>query len=247
MKPWPYPHVIAHRCGGMAAPENTLAGLRAAARTGCRAVEFDVMLSADGTPFLIHDETLERTTDGHGFVAQTGDAWLRALDAGIRHDPAFAGERLPRLEEAIAACRKLGLWANVEIKPAAGHEAHTGEVVARVLARHWRGEPPLLSSFSGTAIEAAGSRAPQFPRALLAEDLAGDWRASALRLGCRAIHTDAARLRPGGIEAVHAAGLWLAVYTVNDAQQARRLLDGGVDALFTDRIDAICVGAATGP
>ncbi|HRC61180.1 MAG TPA: glycerophosphodiester phosphodiesterase family protein, partial [Candidatus Propionivibrio aalborgensis] len=79
---WTLPRVFAHRCGGALAPENTLAGLRMAAAMGCRAVEFDVMLSADSSPWLIHDETLERTTNGAGRVCDTSDDALRKLDAG---------------------------------------------------------------------------------------------------------------------------------------------------------------------
>ena len=118
------PRLIAHRCGGNRAPENTLAGLHEAARAGCRAVEFDVMLSADGTPVLIHDETLERTTNGVGRVCETPDAVLFSLDAG-------AGERIPTLAEAAVLCQRYGLLANIEIKPATGHEAATGASVAR--------------------------------------------------------------------------------------------------------------------
>lgn len=131
MHPASLPRVFAHRCGGALAPENTLAGLRIAAQLGCRAVEFDVMLSADGSPWLMHDETLERTTDGVGRLGETRDVDLARLDAGCRHHPAFRGEALPTLAAAAALCRQLGLLANVEIKPAAGCEAQTGEVVAR--------------------------------------------------------------------------------------------------------------------
>ncbi|MCC7269211.1 MAG: glycerophosphodiester phosphodiesterase, partial [Rhodocyclaceae bacterium] len=92
---WPHPRLIAHRCGGALAPENTLAGLRKAFELGYRAVEFDVMLSGDGTPVLIHDETLERTTDGRGRVADTSDAELARLDAGSWRGAQFAGEPLP--------------------------------------------------------------------------------------------------------------------------------------------------------
>ena len=118
------PRYIAHRCGGVLAPENTLAGLQVAAARGCQAVEFDVMLSGDGTPVLIHDETLERTTNGIGPVCKTPDAVLFSLDAG-------QGERIPTLVEAAAICQRHGLLANVEIKPAAGFETQTGEAVAR--------------------------------------------------------------------------------------------------------------------
>ncbi|MFZ2854812.1 MAG: glycerophosphodiester phosphodiesterase family protein, partial [Rhodocyclaceae bacterium] len=133
------PRVFAHRCGGALAPENTLAGLRIAAQMGCAAVEFDVMLSADGSPWLIHDETLARTTDGVGRVCDARDTDLARLDAGRHHHPAFRGEALPTLAAAAALCRRLGLLANVEIKPAAGFEAVSGEVVARRVLDLWHG------------------------------------------------------------------------------------------------------------
>ena len=101
---WEVPSVIAHRCGGALAPENTLAGLPIAAALGYRAVEFDVMLSADGTPWLIHDETLERTTDGQGKVCDSGDAVLATLDAGARHHRAFKGCRYPPSPPRRRAC-----------------------------------------------------------------------------------------------------------------------------------------------
>lgn len=244
MTAWPYARLIAHRCGGTAAPENTLAGLRAAARHGLRAVEFDAMLSADGTPFLIHDETLERTTNGHGRLADASDAELARLDAGNWYGAAFAGERLPRLDEAIGLCLELGLWANIEIKPAQGDDARTGETVARRVVSNWRGQPPLLSSFSLVALDAARRVAAHLPRALLTGSLDDDWREPAARLECVSIHTDAARLRPEDIAAVHESGRWLACYTVNDPVRFRRLIGAGVDALFTDRLDLEADGQA---
>ena len=89
-------------------------GMAIAAHLGIWAVEFDVMLSADGTPFLIHDETLERTTNGQGRVCATPDDVLLGLDAGN-------GEHIPTLAVAAALCRQYGLLANVEIKPATGY------------------------------------------------------------------------------------------------------------------------------
>ena len=96
---WLLPRVFAHRCGGALAPENTLAGLHIAAALGFGAVEFDVMLSASGTPWLIHDETLERTTNGAGRVCDTPDGVLQTLDAGVFRHPSFAGEPLPAFAE----------------------------------------------------------------------------------------------------------------------------------------------------
>src|SRR5262245_59134058 len=113
---WPFPRVLAHRGGGTLAPENSLAGLRAAARYGFRGVEFDAKLTRDGVVVLLHDETLDRTTNGHGLVAQAHWAALERLDAGSWRDRRFAGEAVPTLTAALLLCSNLGLWPNVEIK-----------------------------------------------------------------------------------------------------------------------------------
>ncbi|MDP1635310.1 MAG: glycerophosphodiester phosphodiesterase [Gallionellaceae bacterium] len=230
-----YPRIIAHRCGGALTPENTLAGLRLAARLGCRGVEFDAMLAADGVPVLMHDETLERTTSGQGRVADRDSAQLGRLDAGGRHHAAFAGEPLPTLEEALQLCAALGLWANVEIKPSAGQEAETGRVVARHAAAATG--KLLLSSFSAEALCAAASEAPQLPRALLVEAIPADWRERMAETAALALHSSARKLNPEALAAVRAAGFPLACYTVNRREDAERLFAMGVSAVFTDRPD----------
>ena len=242
MTAWPFPRLIAHRGAGTLAPENTLAALAVAVRYGYRAVEIDVMLSSEGTPFLIHDERLDRTTNGTGSVARARDAELRALDAGRWHSARFAGEPLPTLGDAIRRCLELGLWANVEIKADAGEEGRTGEVVARVVLDAWRGLPPLLSSFSTDALEGARQVAPAVPRALLSRKVTTAALIDAGRLGCVAIHCRASKIGPAEVAVAHDAGLAIACYTVNDPAEAQRLLSSGVDAIFTDRIDLIPPG-----
>lgn len=229
---WPLPRWFAHRGGGSLAPENTLAGIRLAARLGFRAVEFDVMLTADGTPVLIHDETLERTTNGAGHVCDTPDAVLFALDAGN-------GERLPRFAEAAALCRELGLLANVEIKPAAGHEVATAEVVARLTAEHWRGADvqPLISSFSLAALEAARDLAPEIRRGVLFEKPPADWLAQLRRLQAVSLHCDADLLTDEVLAEARAHDIPVLCYTVNTEKQAKMLFARGVSTLFTDRLD----------
>jgi len=232
------PRVIAHRCGGILAPENTLAGLRMAAAQGCRGVEFDVMLSGDGTPVLIHDETLERTTDGQGRVAETSDAELARLDAGSRHSAQFAGEPLPAFGDAAELCLALGLWANVEIKPSLGVDAETGRKVAARAAEIWSGsQPPLLSSFSLAALDAARVAAPALPRGLLTEAPPADWLAILRRLGCATLHCSRDHFSTRLLDEARAAGVPVLVYTVNDPEEAAALLRAGVAAVFTDRID----------
>lgn len=238
---WRCPRLIAHRCGGALAPENTLAGLRMAAQYGCRGVEFDVMLSGDGTPILIHDETLERTTNGSGRVAETSDAELARLDAGSRYSAHFAGEPIPSFADAAELCLALGLWANVEIKPASGSEAETGRKAAALAREVWAGIalPPLLSSFSTVALEAAREAAPDLPRGLLYGDVPAHWRGEIERLGCTSLHCDAHRLAPALLAEARSAGIHLVVYTVNDILEAERLLRLGVAAVITDRIDLL--------
>lgn len=225
------PRWFAHRGGGKLAPENTLAGIRLAARLGFSAVEFDVMLSGDGTPVLIHDETLERTTDGVGLVAATHDAQLFLLDAGN-------GERIPRLAEAAALCRQYGLLANVEIKPSAGYERQTGEVVARQAAELWAGAEcqPLLSSFSLIALEAAREAAPQLSRGLLFEQVPANWLDEIGRLDGVSLHCAAREVSDAVLAEANAAGIPVLCYTVNAADQAAELFARGVSAVFTDNL-----------
>lgn len=230
--PPPLPRWFAHRGGGSLAPENTLAGIRLAARLGFRAVEFDVSLSADGTPVLIHDETLERTTDGRGAVAATPDSRLFALDAG-------AGERIPRLAEAAILCRQLGLQANVEIKPAPGDDLRTAETVVRQCAELWQGapEPPLLSSFSLPALGVARDLAPQLRRGILFDAVPGDWPAEVRRLQAFSLHCRADVLNDEVLAEAGARKIPVLCYTVDDPHAAEILFARGVAALFTDRLD----------
>ena len=230
--PFPLPRWFAHRGGGSLAPENTLAGIRLAARLGYRAVEFDVMLSGDGTPLLIHDETLERTTNGSGRVCDTPDAILFSLDAG-------KGERLPRFADAAALCRELGLLANVEIKPASGYEVATAEVVARLSAELWRGAEvqPLLSSFSLAALEVARDLAPTIRRGVLFEQPPADWLSEVRRLQAVSLHCDAELLDDEVLAMARENGIPVLCYTVNTEKQAKMLFSRGVSALFTDRLD----------
>lgn len=234
------PRVFAHRCGGALAPENTLAGLRIAAQRGCTAVEFDVMLSADGSPWLIHDETLERTTNGTGRLCDAHDVDLARLDAGCRHHPAFRGEPLPTLRAAALLCRELGLLANVEIKPATGFEVLTGEVVARQVLELWQGgTPPLLSSFSGSALEAARRVAPQIPMGCLWGHPPADWLARLNALNAHTLHCSAGAISDQLLAVAKSNGVPVLCYTVNNRVEAEALWQRGVASVFSDRIDRI--------
>lgn len=237
---WPLPKVFAHRCGGALAPENTLAGLRIAAAAGFKAVEFDVMLSADGSPWVIHDEELDRTTNGSGPVCEAPDSLLAGLDAGVRHHRAFAGEPLPTFAAIANLCRELGLQANVEIKPAAGFERITGEVVARSILDLWQNAPlPLVSSFSGVALEAARAVAAELPIGHLWVQPPVDWAARLDALRAWSLHCLFEKVDDALLAAAHAKGVPVLCWTVNERPTAEALLARGVTAVFSDRIDRL--------
>jgi glycerophosphoryl diester phosphodiesterase len=238
---WPYPRVLAHRGGGKLAPENTLGAIRFGASLGFRGVEFDVMLAGDGTPVLMHDQTLTRTAGSVGQVATTPYREIAELDAGHWHGPKWRGERIPSFEQAARLCRELGLWANVEIKPATGYERRTGEAVALLARELWRGAPqaPLLSSFSPVALAAARGAAPEIPRGLLVGRVPPQWREMLHDLECVSLHCNHRALNLRLAQAVRGAGYALLCWTVNDRRSARKLLRWGVDCLVTDALKRI--------
>lgn len=205
--------------------ENTIAGLVVAKQFGCRAVEFDVMLTADGVPLLMHDETLDRTTRMTGRVADLSFDEIRAGDP-----------RVPTLGEAIGESQRLGLWTNIELKPAAGHEEETGVVVCRWLARNWNGNG-VISSFSQKSALAGRRILPHVPFALLCDTLPDDWLAQIKGLGAVAAHLDAHRVDAAAAQCLQDAGIPWAAWTVNDQATAEQVFGLGAAAIFTDRPD----------
>lgn len=159
---WPYPKIIAHRGAGHLAPENTLSAVRLAASYGLTMVEYDVALSRDEVPILLHDRALTRTSNGQGNADELSFAEMARFDFGGWHSAPYSGEPLATLYSIAAFTLANGLCSNIEIKPQAGREARTGEVVATVAAALWRqaSTPPLLSSFSEPALQAARKAAP---------------------------------------------------------------------------------------
>lgn len=235
-----FPRWIAHRGAGKLAPENTLAAFRLGASHGYRMYECDAKLSADGVVFLLHDATLERTTNGHGVAGDLAWSALSQLDAGGWHSRAFAGEPLATLEGVARHCQAHGHWLNIEIKPTPGLEAQTGRAVAREAARLWAHDPahtPLLTSFQPEALASARDAAPELPRGLLLDTLWEGWLDVATRLGCVALVCNHALWDTSVLAQARGAGLKAMAYTVNDDWAAQRLLDFGLDGIITDRVD----------
>lgn len=242
---WPYPTVAAHRGGGTLAPENTLAALRCGLEYGFRAVEFDVMLTRDAQPILMHDATFGRTLSGEGQIAQHTLAQLQTRDAGVWHSARYAGEPICTLQQALQFCHDNAIWMNIEIKPSSPElAARTGEVTGAAVAQFLAAMPgagvhrlPLFSSFSADALMAARRVAPDIARGFLCDRIEPDWPDRLHTLGAMALHTNHRHLTLPLAQSVKQAGYGLFCYTVNDPARAREIMEWGVDAFCTDRID----------
>lgn len=236
---WPYPSKIAHRGAGTQAPENTLAAIRLGARLGFAMMEYDVKLSADEYAILLHDDDLDRTTSGHGPASRLSLSELALLDAGGWHSPAYAGESVPTLQAVARYTQANRIASNIEIKPSVDQHALTGRCVAALARELWAdaGQAPLLSSFSVEALQAAMDAAPELPRGLLIDrpPAAADLEL-ARRLGCVSIHLKNECTDQEHIQAARSGGLHVVIWTVNDVQRARQLVNWGCSAIVTDNI-----------
>jgi glycerophosphoryl diester phosphodiesterase len=227
--------VVAHRGASDAAPENTLAAYRAAMARGARAAECDVRLSADGAVVVIHDATLERTTNGSGPVAARTLADLRRLDAGGWKAPSFAGERIPELGEVLDLVRgRMILF--VDLKDGSDLE----ERIARVVGD---GTDVVAVAFDPRRIARIRRLLPHVPAMLLVRrepDAEVELLiAVASQAGAALLGVELAGIDRPLIETAHRAGLGVFAWTVNDPDEARALAAAGIDGLITDRPDAI--------
>ncbi len=256
--------VIGHRCARAFAPENTLAGLTRAAAlrygwlngaahggTG-HWVEVDVRLTADDVPVLLHDATLERTTNGRGALADMPWATVRQFDAGRYFDTAFAGEPIPTLEAFLIAALKYGIGVNLELKADTGDPSRVAEVALAVAQPLWQPggpgagkPPPLISSFASTALDAVARLAPEWPRGLLLDRIGLNWLTTARRVGAAAIIVNHRHLVSEAVVATFRADDRAVLsYTVNDTARATHLRHWGVAAVITDRPDTEMAMAA---
>jgi glycerophosphoryl diester phosphodiesterase len=238
VKNWPYPTLFAHRGGGSLAPENTLAAMKTGNAHGYGAVEFDVKLSQDNVALLMHDATLERTTNGRGNVSEKNMAALEILDAGAWVDEKFLGERIPRFDAISNYLQTMGMTANVEIKPCPGREIESGRVVARLCEQLWRDElvKPLVSSFNLEALRAARKAEPNLAIGILVKIPEANHLALLEELGAVSMHCDQKHITSELVRLFHENGYRVMTYTVNETARVQALLDIGVDGIFTDNL-----------
>ncbi len=236
------PRVIGHRGACGYAPENTIESIKTAAEMGAEWVELDVKLTKDSVPVIFHDETLERTTNGSGNMADITFADLQELEAGSWYGESFAGIRIPTLEEAIDVILSHNMGLNLEIKPCPGREVETAEAALDILSRIWDDTDKLLiSSFQHVSLEVAHEMSPDWKRALLMDAPLKNWAELADYLDVAAININGRdmTLTREGVEEYIDTGRLVCAYTINDPIRAKTLFTWGVDAVFSDVPDVI--------
>lgn len=239
------------------APENTLEGIHAAADMGVEWVELDVKLTKDCVPILFHDDTLERTTNGHGPVAQTTFDAIRALECGDWFSEGFGGIAIPTLEEALDVLIERDLGVNIELKPCPGREIETTEAALDILSRCWDAHDKLLiSSFSHVSLETALDMAPEWARGLIltADALAplippasggvSEARGGGLHdiihhLGITTLNINGNTVTQAQMRELLKLNKRILAYTINDPDRAALLQSWGADGFFSDEPDVI--------
>ncbi|MBI2885369.1 MAG: glycerophosphodiester phosphodiesterase [Candidatus Omnitrophica bacterium] len=230
---WPArPLVIAHRGASADAPESTRAAIRLAVAQRADMIELDVQLTRDGRLVIFHDDTLERTTNGHGRLMDHRFREIARLDAGAWRGRRCAGERVLLVSQALRAagsCR-----VNLELK-AVPRPAMLLTRLNRVLDWSRARRRVLISSFDPALVRGMRRREPRMATALLCRE---HWTASlrqARRLGCAAIHPHISLITSARVRQAHAAGLRVHAWTTDSRQEAARLLAQGVDGVVTNR------------
>lgn len=246
-RPWN----VAHRGASAAAPENTLAAIRAAAALGADMVELDVQRTRDGVLVLVHDTTYGRTTDARRVLPDRGPwrvrdltlAEVRRLDAGGWHDPVHAGEPVPTLIEALDVAGDLGLGVQLELKLPGDHPGVVGDLLAELRAAAARSAPgatraPLVvQSFDVVAMKELKTRAPHLTVGVLGAPPVS--HLPALAGWCDQVNPRHAAVDGGYVARVHEAGMQCLVWTVDRPRMMRRAIRMGVDGVITNRPDVL--------
>ena len=232
----PSPVIIAHRGNKQRAPENTLAAFRSAAEGGADAVEFDVKLTVDGHVVVIHDATVDRTTDGRGRVSRLPLAAVRDLDAGAWFSDQFRGERVPTLEEVFETVGS-HLHMNVELTNYSTPLDNLVGKVVECVRKYGLQDRVLFSSFFACNLGCLKRGMPEAACGLLTWAGGPGWlgRTSGFRSPrYQALHPCLSDVTAGLVSRVHAAGKRLNVWTVNLEADLKRVIGLGVDGIFTD-------------
>ena len=239
LDPGALPLTVAHRGYSSVAPENTLAAYASAMRSGAEWVEIDVHTTADGVPVVMHDQTVNRTTNGTGDVAVMQSSVFTGLEAGSWFSPAFAAQPAPTFQQMLDLMRTGSSGMLLEVKaPETRTEVH--RMVDMIVAAGL-GDRMIIQSFDENVLRYAYERAPQIPLGLLRGSLDADPVAKARELNAAYYVPSNAAVssRPSVVADLNAANVGVFVYTINSANDWKRLTELGVDGIITDRPGAL--------
>lgn len=235
------PKIIGHRGAAAYAPENTLAGIHAAADMGLEWVCLDVKITQDNIAILFADDALLRTTGVGAALSQTPYAAVSELDAGSWFGDSFIGERVPTLEDALDAVHSRGLYPVLVLHPSPGQEIDTAEAALDAATRIWPEDAPspLVVSASHVALETCRDMLPDWPRGLLIEEASETWPEACDYLEITSLHVADSGLSRDDVENYIESQLPLICHVINDTRRAQDLLRWGVDSVVTDQPDVL--------
>jgi glycerophosphoryl diester phosphodiesterase len=232
----PIPAVFAHRGASAYAPENTLSAFQLAITQNTDGIELDVTLTADGQVVVIHDTTIDRTTTGKGRVKEMDWDTLRQFDAGSWFGPAFAGERIPMLDEVLELVGDKVI-TNIEIQSYSAPLDQTAEQVTSLVAHHGLENKIIFSSFNPRVLVKIHQELPSVPIGiLLRPGKLGTWSKLIFDgwVSYCSIHPHYSAVTPQMIQRAKDNGHRVIAYTVNHPEEIRRLYAMGIDGIFTD-------------
>lgn len=228
------PLVIAHRGDSVNAPENTIASFQRAIDIGVGGIELDIHMSKDGYLVVIHDERVDRTTDGTGYVKDFTLKELKELDAGIIFSAKFAGERIPTLEEVLELIGNRDLLLNIEVKSGVIMYPGIEEKLIEVIRKYNFTERVVISSFNHYSIRDIKKLAPELKVGLLYEcGLVEPWYI-AERMHAYSLHPFYFNIIPEVVEGCKKNDIKLFPWTVDKKEDMLRMIDMGVDGIITD-------------
>lgn len=246
---WPHQApclVIGHRGAMGYAPENTLLSFEEAIRRGCDLIEMDVQLSADGEVVVMHDTSVDRTTDGTGFVRDLPLKRLQSFDAGTWYGPDYAGQFVPSLGDVIKrfrdrkTTRKYALGLIIELKTVRGSGGSLADAVVALLQRDNFAERVCVISFDPVALQEVRAAHKTLPTGLLFSEETEEGRvAQAKEIGAQAIFPKKTWVTSRGVTAAHKADLAVVPWTANTKNEMRRMMTCGVDAITTNFPDRL--------
>jgi glycerophosphoryl diester phosphodiesterase len=226
--------VFAHRGNSATAPENTLSAFEQAVKVGADGVELDVQLTRDGRVVVIHDETLDRTTNGAGWVKDHDWEALRRLDAGSWWDPRFSTERIPLLNDVLDLLSGTGLIVNIELKNGRVRYPGLEAAVLNCVDRFRMADRVILSSFHHPSLRVLRGMRPEISLAALVESGLYEPWVYARYAGVHALHPDWRAIDEATVKACRSVGIAVRPYTVDDPKMMQQFSEWGVDGIITN-------------